>query len=185
MWRLLAVYLASAVLLLGDAHADNCPGSKALIHASCKMTVTFTASDCADVAEEVRLRVNGTNGWCDPHNNGTYALVGEPTASDLSLTRRTGNDKYTDKLNILFTPTESSGDIDTGCVVSACSESQVTSVIDMSTNYCNLHNLLCGSKAGCVFVKHDLTSSEKLDKCSQHDVSQCLKTCGPKDSVSD
>jgi cathepsin L len=174
------------LLLPTAAHADNCPGSKAFIHASCKMTVTFTASSCADVAEEVRLRVNGTDGWCDPHNKGHYALTGA-TATDLSLTRLTGNNKYTDKLNLLFTSTDMSaaGSAATGCVVSACSESQVTSVIDMSTNYCNLHDLMCGSKAGCVFVKHDLTMSEKLDSCSQHDASQCLKTCGPKaDSVS-
>ena len=173
---------ALLLVAVGAVRGDNCPGSKAFVHASCKMTVTFTASTCADVEEEVRLRVNGTDGWCDPHNKGTYKLISS-TPSDLSLTRLTGNNKYTDKLNLLFTSTQvasADGVVSSGCVVSACSESQVTSVIDMSTNYCNLHDLLCGSKAGCVFVKHDLTPSEKLDKCSQHDASMCLKTCGPK-----
>ena len=174
--------LPLVVLLLPSAvRADNCPGSKAFIHASCKMTVTFTENSCADVEEEVRLRVNGTNGWCDPHNKGHYTLTGA-TASDLSLTRLTGNNKYTDKLNLLFTSTSGANSASVGCVVEACSESQVTSVVDMSTNYCNLHDLMCGSKAGCVFVKHDLNMSEKLNSCSQHDASQCLKTCGPKNN---
>ena len=171
--------LVALLLLPAAVRADNCPGSKALVHASCKMTVTFTENSCADVEEEVRLRVNGTDGWCDPHNKGHYKIVGAAAAS-LSITRLTGNNKYTDKLNLLFTPTLGDSLASLGCVVAACSESQVTSVIDMSTNYCNLHDLMCGSKAGCAYVKHDLTMSEKLDSCLQHDASQCLKTCGPQ-----
>lgn len=156
--------------------ADNCPGSPSFIHASCKMSVTFAQNSCLDIMEEVSLRVNGTDGWCDPHNKGTYKIVNY-TSNEYSLTRLTGNKKYMDKMNLMFTPMATAS---TGCVVSACSESQVTSVVDLSTNYCNLHDLMCGSADGCNYVKHDLSSMEKLESCTQHDASQCLKTCGPK-----
>merc|ERR1712146_641558 len=53
-----------------------------------------------------------------------------------------------------------------GCTMSACSESQVTSVVDYSTNYCNLHDLYCGSADSCKYVQHDLTYSENNISCS-------------------
>lgn len=54
-------------------------------------------------------------------------------------------------------------------MVSACSESQVTSVVDYSTNYCNLHSLYCNSSSGCPTAGKDLTYTEKYSSCSQHD----------------
>ena len=51
----------------------------------------------------------------------------------------------------------------------ACSESQVNSVIDYSTNYCNLHSLYCNSSDGCPTAGTDLTYSESYSSCSQHD----------------
>jgi hypothetical protein len=47
------------------------------------------------------------------------------------------------------------------CQFTACSESQVTSIGDASTNYCNTRMLLCGKADGCKPVKHQLTYSEK------------------------
>ena len=46
------------------------------------------------------------------------------------------------------------------CVVRGCSASQVTSVADFSTNYCNLRMLYCGSKDGCRPVLHDFAVDE-------------------------
>merc|ERR1711924_406066 len=70
-----------------------------------------------------------------------------------------------------------------GCAVAACSESQVTSVYDYSTNYCNLHDLYCGKGDGCNQVNKnlDLSFEENNVNCSsgQHDASACAKTCGP------
>ena len=52
----------------------------------------------------------------------------------------------------------------TGCALTGCSESQVFSVYDAFTNYCNSHNLFC-SDAGChPFTK--LTYKETVKSCS-------------------
>mmetsp|Transcript_9940 Transcript_9940/g.29229 ORF Transcript_9940/g.29229 Transcript_9940/m.29229 type:complete len:86 (-) Transcript_9940:37-294(-) len=52
---------------------------------------------------------------------------------------------------------------DGSCEVSACSESQVFSIADFSTNYCNLHDLYCGTEDGCAMVTtEDLTYTEDV-----------------------
>ena len=66
----------------------------------------------------------------------------------------------------------------TGCTIEACSESQVSSVLDYGTNYCNLKMLYCGSADGCKPVMHDYTvSAEKTEKIGEAsvDMSACLK----------
>ena len=100
-------------------------------------------------------RVGGQfSSWHDPHNNGTYQILDKSQDDMLALLRRTGNDKYTDKLTFAFAETT------TGCVVKGCSESQVTSIADFSTNYCNLRMLYCSSADGCKPVVHDFATSE-------------------------
>jgi len=163
---------AEAALAKAAASDSQCPGSSAWIHAKCKMSVTFPTNSCADVAEEIKARVAGKDGWCDPHNKGVYTLDSS-SATTLALHRKTGNGKYTDKQVLTLSGSGQS------CEVVACSESQVTSVKDFSTNYCNLHDLYCGSDAGCRVVTHDLKFKEDYTSCSQNDASQCLKTCGP------
>ena len=57
----------------------------------------------------------------------------------------------------------------------ACSESQITSYIDFSTNFCNIRQLLCGSKEGCKTMNHDFAPlSPKYDDCWQHDSGKCI-----------
>jgi len=132
--------------------AMQCPGSPAYIHASCKQEATIAAS-CAVVASEIQARVvdqaNGT--WYDPHNKGTYSVLSS-SAGVMQLQRLTGNKKYTDKMTVTLT---TSGD---SCILSGCSESQVTSVADFSTNFCNVRMLYCGSADGCKPARTDLTS---------------------------
>jgi len=111
---------------------------------------------------EMNARAAGVNGWADPHNGGTYTLT-EKGSNDLEGTRVTGDGKYTDKFDFNF---ESNGD--NACTVTACSESQVNSIIDMSTNYCNLHSLYCNSAEGCPNAGADLTYDETYSSCSQH-----------------
>jgi hypothetical protein len=111
---------------------------------------------------EMNGRAAGTNGWVDPHNGGTYSLT-TTSSNDIEGQRTTGDKKYTDKFDFNF---KTVGD---GCEVTACSESQVTSVLDYSTNYCNLHSLYCNSAEGCPTAGKDLTYTEKYDSCSQHD----------------
>merc|ERR1712232_657271 len=109
-------------------------------------------------------------------NNGTYTVTGT-TASEMELTRVTGNKKYTDKLVLTFTGNIPGLGNRAGCLISGCSESQVTSIADFSTNYCNLRMLYCGSEDGCKPVLHDISVQENSVKPSfgaSHDPSACL-----------
>eukprot|EP00913_Durusdinium_trenchii_P026564 g24922.t1 len=98
--------------------------------------------------------------------------------------------QYTDQMLFDFVDSGNS------CEISGCSESQVFSIADFSTNYCNLRMLYCGSADGCKPVKFDFTSQEtQVDPSpgAGHDQSACLKTseaqgflattssCPPKD----
>merc|ERR1719421_2384314 len=74
-------------------------------------------------------RIAGKNGWVDPHNGGKYTLT-SATDTVLLTQRVTGNGKYTDLQKFTLQADGS------GCTVTACSESQVFSVIDYSTNFC-------------------------------------------------
>jgi len=135
-----------------EAFGYQCPGSAATIHASCKVQALIAAS-CESAREEMIARVSGQPmSWHDPHNNGTYSLL---SSSDdtLTLQRQTGDLKYVDKMTFSFEAGVGS------CTVSGCSESQVTSIGDFSTNYCNLRMLYCGASDGCIPVVHDFTST--------------------------
>mmetsp|Transcript_35664 Transcript_35664/g.114041 ORF Transcript_35664/g.114041 Transcript_35664/m.114041 type:complete len:368 (+) Transcript_35664:88-1191(+) len=145
---------------------EYCPSSPARVHAGCDLTATFGEA-CGVVAAEIKARVNGEQGWLDSHNNGTYKVTAED-ASSLSLERVTGDGKYVDKLNFHFRDED-----DGSCTAFACSQSQVTSILDFGTNHCNLFILYCGSDAGCPFVKHDLSFTEHINSCSDSTTS-CL-----------
>merc|ERR1711862_1042164 len=77
-----------------------------------------------------------------------------------SASRVTGDGKYTDHIRFDLTP---NGD---KCNIAACSESQVTSVADFGTNYCNLKLLYCGSDEGCKVANADFTNSGEAAKGS-------------------
>jgi len=144
-----------AATLLICAAVGKCPGSNAWVHASCEVAVEVHAG-CDDVIAEMEARVAGIEKgtWHDPHNTGVYAILGRG-ASELSMQRRTGNGKYTDKLVFTFEKVSPSQ-----CKIQGCSESQVTSVADFSTNYCNLRMMYCGSADGCKPVTKDFATSE-------------------------
>uniref|UniRef100_A0A7S1MJZ3 Uncharacterized protein n=1 Tax=Alexandrium catenella TaxID=2925 RepID=A0A7S1MJZ3_ALECA len=173
----MAVRLALAVLSAGSALAHTCPGSGSYIHAKSETTVTVGKATCKAVQDEMLARVNGqeSKAWHDPHNNGHYTLLSQG-GSQLEFSRKTGNGQYTDKLTFTF---EDEAD---GCKVSGCSESQVFSIADFSTNYCNLRMLYCGASDGCHPVTKDGQSfSVKETEVTSsfgasHDPSACLKT---------
>eukprot|EP00656_Telonema_subtile_P009172 TRINITY_DN142_c0_g1_i1.p2 TRINITY_DN142_c0_g1~~TRINITY_DN142_c0_g1_i1.p2 ORF type:complete len:198 (+),score=41.38 TRINITY_DN142_c0_g1_i1:192-785(+) len=173
--------LPQMVWVEDTAPADmTCPGSPAhFTHAGMKLTATTTAT-CAQVQDEASARVAGQYGtWHDPHNNGTY--FPESLGGTISFSRATASSsggsqpfpgKYTDKM--IFTLTDQGS----GCQIEACSESQVTSVGDFGTNYCNLKMLFCGSADGCHPVKNDFTvTGETTTKMASASVSLsgCLK----------
>lgn len=146
---------AAAASLLSCIVAAKCPGSNAWVHAKCEVSVEVHAK-CDDVMVEMEGRVAGTakGTWHDPHNRGIYSILSRG-AQELSLQRRTGNGKYTDKLTFTFDK------ISPGkCKIQGCSESQVTSVADFSTNYCNLRMMYCGSADGCKPVTKDFAILE-------------------------
>lgn len=139
---------------------DACPGSASAVHAKCEMNLKFT-NQCDAVMTEISGRLTSST-WVDPHNGGTYSLTSS-NSSYISGQRITGDKKYTDKFDFFFAK---SG---TGCLVNSCSESQVFSITDYSTNYCNLHDLYCSSTDGCPTIGKDLTYTETYTSCTQHD----------------
>merc|ERR1711991_1085091 len=91
---------------------------------------------------------------------------------DVSASRLTGDGKYTDKMVFSLT------DADGSCKIEACSESQVFSIGDASTNYCNVKLLVCGSDQGCKVANSDFTlGSESTSKKAgaSVDMGGCLK----------
>mmetsp|Transcript_68503 Transcript_68503/g.112553 ORF Transcript_68503/g.112553 Transcript_68503/m.112553 type:complete len:371 (-) Transcript_68503:154-1266(-) len=142
------------VLAVPFVAAYNCPSSSSSIHASCRVTVAADVP-CEQVQAEMKARVDGQSAglWHDPHNNGTYSLI-DSDKDVLDFQRVTGNKKYTDKLRFDFK------DIGNKCEISACSASQVFSIGDFSTNYCNLRMLYCSSQDGCHPVKFDFNAKE-------------------------
>lgn len=134
--------LALALAASGASAKVTCPGSDAWVHASAEVTVSFASTTCDAISTEMKARVSKENGWVDPHNGGTYTLTSS-SSTGLAGTRATGDGKYTDKFAFELET------VGSGCKVTGCSESQVTSIADFSTNYCNLHDLYCGSQDGC------------------------------------
>ena len=160
--------------LAGDLAFDGtCPGSSAYLHAGMKVTTTAAVA-CQYVSAEVAARVNGQySAWHDPHNNGTYTFDFDIGPGDIKLSRVTGDKKYTDKIIITLVD-----DGDAACKLEACSESQVSSLLDFGTNYCNLKMLYCGSGDGCKPVMNDFSvGAEKTEAIGQAsvDMSACLK----------
>eukprot|EP00547_Thalassionema_nitzschioides_P005007 CAMPEP_0194206176 /NCGR_PEP_ID=MMETSP0156-20130528/5273_1 /TAXON_ID=33649 /ORGANISM="Thalassionema nitzschioides, Strain L26-B" /LENGTH=188 /DNA_ID=CAMNT_0038932621 /DNA_START=35 /DNA_END=597 /DNA_ORIENTATION=+ len=167
-------------LLLLPSGLLACPGSPvAGFHSKCEMTVSFPGSSCEKVMNEITDRASGKNGWIDPHNGGTYTLLQDDDDDDSSMvingSRLTGNKKYTDLFDMSFVEEEG------GCVMQACSESQVRSYLDFSTNYCNLHSLYCNSSSSsssgdnkCSVITHEFDYVESFTDCWQNDASKCV-----------
>jgi hypothetical protein len=165
--------------IFGGAGDKYCPGSPATMHASCKVTALLDGTSCDAVKEEMLARVNGQYGrWHDPHNNGTYKVLDDSQEGHITFSRRTGDDRYTDHLQFTFKPGQG---LVSGCIVHGCSESQVSSVADFSTNYCNMRMLYCGARDGCSPINSAWPSSptEKEVKPSvgaSSDKNACFKS---------
>jgi len=154
-----------------NATGMNCPGSKAWGHHAKTTIVAKFQESCDVVRAEVTARAKGSAAgtWTDPHNLGVYTIESD-SGSSMKFDHLTGNKKYHDK--ILFTFSDSQNG---GCTINACSESQVFSVLDFSTNFCNSHDLYCGD-AGCHVIKSKLTYTEDISAGSgQKSTSDCYK----------
>jgi len=152
--RSIAAVLAALMVTLSEGM--KCPGSPAWIHASAKVYAIASGS-CEKVREEIIARVSAQGqDWQDPHNGGTYKLLSS-NAGILELSRTTAKGNYTDKMVLTLNELQD----DAQCAIEACSESQVTSVADFSTNYCNLRMLYCSSADGCKTVMNEFNVEEQ------------------------
>jgi hypothetical protein len=158
-----------------------CPVSPASVHAKCAMTVKFD-QPCDVVRREMEGRIQSTT-WVDPHNQGTYTISDSSSEGRIEVSRLTGDKRFTDKMAIEFDSTGDKGG-QGRCTVRACSTSQVTSILDFSTNYCNLRNLYCNSETdGCPVFQHELTYQEKYDNCWQRTVEKCISSLPKKSDL--
>lgn len=158
--------LSSSLVCTSAKQDEHCPGSPAWKSAICKMTVQFQ-QPCTMVQSEINLRVTSP-AWVDPHNAGKYAQISS-RAGIIKGSRITGSGQYTDLFNFSLEDTA-----DKGCQVTTCSESQVFSIFDFSTNYCNLRNLYCNSEDDCVPVQYELNYVEEYTHCSQNEKQNCV-----------
>merc|ERR1712086_241511 len=160
---------------------NSCPGSAfSGTHAACSIALEFKES-CDVVQAEMKARIAATNGWIDRKSHpGTYKQLEDATTC-LKAQRTTGAGAkpgpFTDKFGFIFTPSS-----DGGCAVQGCSESQVSSLMDMSTNFCNQFNLFCGADDGCKHSKHELHyskltygSSCKHGGTEEHNHAKCTR----------
>lgn len=175
-----------ALVMVASASNSTCPGSPSATHAKCEVSLAFESA-CETVSTEILDRIRGRDGWVDPHNAGTYDVTSS-TSSRIDGERVTADGHaYVDRFTFTFDPSAGDG----GCAVSACSESQSPSVLDYSTNYCNLKDLYCNVADGCRIVHSDLAYDEVIEECSytwhgvsspQHDFSRCLVYVAPTPS---
>jgi len=165
----------------------RCPGAPNAFWNAFASLLLRTTATCDEVVAEIRARVNGTNGWIDPHNQGTYTMINDFTgvqrlssmidprtnkmiadAGTMRLERKTGKGTYmlSDKVALQFAASGKYTDVmmfsfadrpgKFQCQITACSESQVNSYLDLSTNYCNIRNLYCGKEDGCPVAGQDI-----------------------------
>lgn len=83
---------------------STCPGStaadKGKAHTMAQSTITFPSNSCDDVRNEILSRANAQHDdpptWTDPHNKGLYTVL--ESGNPIVIKRRTGDNKYTDKM---------------------------------------------------------------------------------------
>lgn len=165
---IISIIFAVSIALVASKSAFNAFFTP--VRAGCNITIDFTNS-CADVRKEITTRVNGQpTSWHDPHNNGSYTFTIKDSKSRFSLERKSGTGSkivYTDSVDFFF---EDSQD-EKSCHVVASSNSQVFSILDFGTNFCNMNNLYCSDKECQPFDV--LEYSYTVDKCTDPTLKKC------------
>jgi hypothetical protein len=140
------------------------------VRAGCNLMIDFKNS-CADVRKEITRRVDGQpNSWHDPHNNGNYAFAPKNSKEKFSLERKSGTGSKTVYIDIIEFIFENSPD-ENSCHVVASSNSQVFSLLDMGTNFCNMNNLYSSDKECRPFEVLEYTYS--VGKCTDSTLKKC------------
>ena len=154
----------SAELAQCSLDASSCPGSPVSKHAACGISIKFS-NTCADVQEEIAERIS--KNMDRKSHPGVYAEIDSVSGSCIKASRTTGSGASPGPFTDLFGFTFDDSEADS-CSVTACSESQVGSLCDFSTNFCNTYNIFCNSADGCTTAKHDLTYTYTTDSTCDH-----------------
>ena len=94
----------------------------------------------------------------------------------LSLRRVTGDGLFVDAIALVFANASVASADQRRCMLHGCSESQGDARTDLSTNYCNIHNLYCGG-VDCHPMLADMAFEElnvSSSPLAMHDVSMCV-----------
>lgn len=135
------------------------------------------AAACATVADEILARIAGNQdgSWTDPQNGGQYSLLNscifeldkEYNGNTTIIKAQRSSSLFTDEIDFIMIDGGRRGQPeDFFCDIVACSTGQDTSAEDFSRNYCNVHNLMCGSDEGCKSVLDDALTEDLREKGS-------------------
>ena len=149
------------------------------IRASCAAEFNFS-HPCFEVAQEVSRRIHGqhlsgADAWHDPHNNGSYAfihVINPPLFNLIRISGTASRQKYTDIVNLSFSVVGSGNGSNGTCQMSAQSTSTVFSILDFSTNWCNIINLVSSDPRARPFTKLNYTVA--IGQCGEKDTNRCL-----------
>eukprot|EP00930_Biecheleria_cincta_P019191 TRINITY_DN14713_c0_g3_i1.p1 TRINITY_DN14713_c0_g3~~TRINITY_DN14713_c0_g3_i1.p1 ORF type:complete len:201 (-),score=25.04 TRINITY_DN14713_c0_g3_i1:181-783(-) len=159
-----------------------CPGSPIpnSQHSACSEVLQFTDS-CEEVQAEIEARIKGQKDR--KSSPGSYKFLASEPGRCTKASRTTGPGAQPGPFTDLFGFRFLAGG--GGCQVSSCSESQVNSRCDFSTNFCNLFNMYCNKADACEPLLHDLsyTPLEFGDSCNhgmscggwENQTSQCTR----------
>ena len=159
--------MASKLLLLCLVAACWTLAASYPIHASCKLTWTFSVN-CTFVNGKIAAQMNAWSGTsCGTGEKCGYKITSQ-SASEIKGTHTTPVHHYVDDLTMAFTASGS------GCSVTGFSTSETWyAVLDYGTNYCNLHNLVDGAKIDTSTYGFKEQTSDS--QCTQYTSHNCGK----------
>eukprot|EP00434_Breviolum_minutum_P022871 symbB.v1.2.020180.t1/scaffold1684.1/size105940/3 len=143
-------------------NGQACPGSPVDWdhHSSCMESRRFH-NPCSHVQEEIEKRI--AKNADRKKLPGTYELLATQSGSCSKGSRATSPyavpGPFTDLFGFIY---EAPVGESQQCLLTSCSESQVPSLCDFSTNFCNLFNLFCNEMDGCETLAHDLSYDAPL-----------------------
>lgn len=166
------------LLSLEQVAAGVCSDVNLTANSTCFITVEFNNTSCSKVSSEIQSRLSGAGGWQDPFNaNGGYLLVSDNGQGvvDAKWFLMTGGvdartATFVDYLRLSFV------NLPNSCLLISCAVSlPPDSSLGTSCNYCNLHNLYCGSDEGCSPLRYDFSGSytEEYADCAVHNLGSC------------
>ncbi|XP_064402499.1 uncharacterized protein LOC135348213 [Halichondria panicea] len=142
------------------------------LHASCKLTWMFPATNCSVVHDCLSYTITNLSGDpqdCKSSEKCLYKLVSD-TGSEIHSTHETPVKHYVDDQS--FTLSAGSGGAGS-CTVAAYSTSETWyAVLDYGTNYCNLRNLVDISKLSGMTDFKEITDDSMCTQYSSHDCSK-------------